>query len=183
VLSVLFVTILWQWNWSAVPFAFEHALKVFAIVLAVVLIFDAFAAAYRLLGGRALDPMRNPIAARTPADFWRRWNRPAQQFLNEYAFRAAGGFRRAVPATLATFGISGLVHEYVFGIAAGRIQGCQMLFFSLHGCAVAATMRLRPAGRIAPLWIAGTAVFNLATAALFFQSVDDVLPFYWPRSL
>ena len=137
--------------------------------------------AYRLLGGTALDPMGNPITARTPAEFWRRWNHPAQQFLHEYAFMPAGGFRRAVRATMVTFGVSGLVHEYVFGIAAGRIQGCQLLFFSLQGCAVAATMRCRPSGRMSVLWIAGTLVFNLATSVLFFQSVDAVLPFYWPR--
>ena len=172
---------LWRLDWSAVPFAFEHAIKVSGVVLAVVLSANALAAAYRLLGGSALDPMSNPIAARTPAEFWRRWNRPAQQFFNEYAFMPAGGFRRTVRATLVTFGVSGLVHEYVFSIAVGRIQGCQFLFFSLHGCAVVATMHIRPAGRMLPLWIAGTLAFNLSTAVLFFQSVDAVLPFYWPR--
>lgn len=181
-LSMLLGVGLWRQNWSAVPFALEHALKVSSIVLAVVLIVNALAAAYRLLGGKALDPMGNPITAKTPADFWRRWNRPAQQFFNEYAFIPAGGFRRAVRATLITFGVSGVVHEYVFGIAAGRIQGCQMLFFALQGCAVVATMHIRPTGRVLPLWIAGTLVFNLSTSVLFFRSVDAVLPFYWPRS-
>jgi D-alanyl-lipoteichoic acid acyltransferase DltB (MBOAT superfamily) len=179
---MLFGVSLWRQDWSAIPFALEHALKVFSVVLAVVLIADASVALYRLLGGKALDPMRNPLAARTPADFWRRWNRPAQQFLQEYAFVPAGGFRRAVRATLVTFGVSGLFHEYVFGIAAGRIRGYQVLFFSLQGCAVAATMRIRPSGRISSLWIVGTVMFNLATSVLFFQSVDALFPFYWPRS-
>jgi D-alanyl-lipoteichoic acid acyltransferase DltB (MBOAT superfamily) len=165
-----------------VPFAIEHSLKVSSVVLAVVLIGSALATAYRLLGGSALDPMTNLIAARTPADFWRRWNRPAQQFLNEYIFMPAGGLRRPVRATLVTFGMSGLVHEYVFGIAAGRIQGCQILFFALQGCAVVATAHIRPSGRLLSLWIAGTLVFNLSTSVLFFRSVDAVFPFYWPRS-
>ena len=155
-LSLLCDAILWRLEWSTVPFAIEHALKVTAVIFAVVLSGNASAAAYRLLGGTALDPMGNPITARTPAEFWRRWNRPAQQFLHEYAFKPAGGFRRAVFATLVTFGVSGLVHEYVFGIAAGHSQGCQLLFFSLQGCAVAATMRARPSGRMSVLWIAGT---------------------------
>jgi hypothetical protein len=180
-LSLLWGAIVWNVEWSTVPFAIEHALKASAVIFAVILIGNASAAGYRLLGGTALDPMANPITARTPAEFWRRWNRPAQQFLNEYAFRPAGGFRNAVRATMVTFGVSGLVHEYVFGIAAGRIQGCQLLFFLLQGCAAAATMRVRPSGRISVVWIAGTLVFNLATAVLFFQSVDAVLPFYWPR--
>jgi MBOAT, membrane-bound O-acyltransferase family len=172
---------LWRRDWSAAPFAIEHALKVSAVVLAVVLIGNALAAAYRLLGGRALEPMINPIAARTPADFWRRWNRPAQQFLSEYIFMPAGGLRRPARATLVTFGMSGLVHEYVLGIAAGRVQGCQILFFALQGCAVVATARTRPSGRILPLWITGTLAFNLSSSVLFFKSVDAVLPFYWPR--
>lgn len=181
-LSVLIGVGLWRKDWSAVPFAFEHALKAASVVLAVVLIGTALAAAYRLLGGRALDPMTNPIAARTPADFWRRWNRPAQQFLTTYIFMPSGGLRRPVRATLVTFGMSGLIHEYVLGIAAGGIQGCQILFFTLQGCAVVATGHTRPSGRIMSLWIAGTLIFNLSTSVLFFRSVDAILPFYWPRS-
>jgi D-alanyl-lipoteichoic acid acyltransferase DltB (MBOAT superfamily) len=166
-------------NWSSVPFPLEHVLKVAVVTSAVVLMTNAVAAAYRLVGGVAIDFMRNPLAAPTPADFWRRWNVPAQQFLNEYAFTPAGGPRRAARATLVTFGISGMVHEYVFGIASGCVQGWQLLFFMLQGVTVVATMRIRPRGRITLLWIAGTWVFNLASSFLFFLSVNQVLPFYW----
>jgi hypothetical protein len=181
-LSAVAALSLWRLDWSAVPFALEHAVKASVVVLAAVLIATALSVAYRLLGGRALDFMGNVITARTPADFWRRWNRPAQQFLYEYAFLPAGGLRRAAWATVVTFAVSGLAHEYVFGIAAGRLQGCQLLFFSLQGCAVVATMRCRPSGRMVPLWMAGTLAFNLSTAVLFFRSVDAVVPFYCPRS-
>lgn len=164
-------------NWSTVWFPLEHVLRVSAVALALVLLTNA-AAAYRLLGGVALDFMDNPLVAPTPADFWRRWNVPAQQFPNEYTFQPAGGPRRAVRATLVTFAVSGVVHEYVFGIASGRVQGWQLFFFMLQGVAVAATMRIRPRGRITLLWVAGTWVFNLASSALFFLSVNQVFPFY-----
>jgi hypothetical protein len=98
--------------------------------------------------------------------------------LTEYAFLPAGGPRRAVRATLVTFGVSGLVHEYVFGIASGRVQGWQLLFFMLQGVAVVATMRIRPRGRMMLAWVAGTAAFNLASSVFFFLCVNQVLPFY-----
>jgi D-alanyl-lipoteichoic acid acyltransferase DltB (MBOAT superfamily) len=165
-------------DWSTIPFALEHVLKVTGVISAVVLMGNASAVVYRLLGGIALDPMVNPIFAPTPAEFWRRWNCPAQHFLEEYAFKPAGGLRRPVRATLITFGVSGMIHEYVFGIASGRVQGWQLLFFMLQGCAVIATMRIRSRGGRALLWTAGTWVFNLATSALFFVSVNQVIPFY-----
>lgn len=179
--SVFLAGALWYWDWSSLPFALEHAAKVSAVVLAVVQTTNAAASAYRVLGGKALKPMANPLAARTPAEFWRRWNRPAQQFFHEYAFAPAGGPNRALVATLATFGTSGLVHEYVFGAATGQFQGCQFVFFGIQGCAAAMTRCIRPSRRAVPLWVAGTALFNLAASVLFFRSIDAVVPFYCPR--
>jgi len=179
--SMFLAAALWYWDWSSLPFALEHTAKVPAVLLAVVLTVNAAALACRVLGGRALDPMANPLAARTPAEFWRRWNRPAQQFFNEYAFAPAGGPRRALVATLATFGASGLVHEYVFGAAIGEVQGYQIMFFGIQGCAAAMTLRIRPSGRALPVWVAGTALFNLVTSVLFFRSIDAIVPFYCLR--
>ena len=120
-LSAIVCLMLFQVNWP-VSFALEHVVKVFVVVSVVVLTTNALASGYRLLGGAAIDFMSNPLMACTPADFWRRWNVPAQQFLNEYAFKPAGGLRKPFRATLITFAISGIVHEYVFSIASGRVQ-------------------------------------------------------------
>jgi hypothetical protein len=177
-LSVALCLILLRLDWSTVPFALEHVLKVSVAVSATVLLGNAAAAGFRLLGSPALDMMNAPLIASTPADFWRRWNLPVHQFLLEYVFLPAGGRRNPVRATLVTFAISGVVHEYVFGIASGRVQGCQFLFFMLQGVAAAATMRIRPRGPIAILWTAGTGAFNLVTSFLFFMSMNQVLPFY-----
>jgi hypothetical protein len=81
-------------------------------------------------------------------------------------------------ATVATFVVSALVHEYVFGIALGRVQGYQTLFFLSQGLAVTATARLKPAGWKLWPWIAATLTFNLATSVLFFASINSVVPFY-----
>lgn len=168
-------------DWSDRSLLLEHSLKVIATFTAVVSFAQLGAAAFRLAGEPALDPMRNPASASTPAEFWRRWNRPAQQFLEKYAFRPAGGPRHPVRATLVTFGVSAVVHEYVFGIASGRLQGWQALFFLIQGAATAATMRLRPKGWRLAIGQVLTIAFNLTTSILFFQSVNSVLPFYSPR--
>ena len=166
-------------NWSGVPFALEHTAKVLAFAAATMLVGRTSARA-STGDGSARRRTRSTIlsTARTPADFWRRWNRPFRDFFDEYVFRPAGGVRRPVFATLMVFAVSGLVHEYVFGVATGRVQGWQMLFFMVQGCAVAATLRVRPTGRAAALWWAGTLAFNLVTALLFFRSVDGVIAFY-----
>ena len=169
-------------DFSDVPFAVEHCLKVTTLVTAVILLANASARAWRLLGGRSLEPMHNPALARTPADFWRRWNRPAQQFFQEYAFDASDGFHHPVRGILVSFAASGIVHEYVFGIATGRVQGWQFLYFALNGIATVATSRIRPRGWMALPLVTGTFAFNLALAVIFFRSVNSVFPFYSPRA-
>ena len=173
--------LLFRMDWNRSPLALEHCLKVAAVVLAVAVIANFTAAIFRLVGGPSQDTMGNLLTARTPAAFWRRWNRPAQQFFHEFVFKPTGGTRHPIRATLITFAISGLVHEYVFGIASGRPQGWQMLFFMIQGIAVVLTMRLRPNGWKAPLGIIATLAFNLTSAVLFFKSVNALAPFYAPR--
>jgi D-alanyl-lipoteichoic acid acyltransferase DltB (MBOAT superfamily) len=122
--------------------------------------------------------MDNPFLARTPADFWRRYNRPAQQFLYEDVFKPVGGLRSPIRAVLLTFAVSALIHEYVFGISIGRVQAYQTSFFLLQGFAVAATARVRPQGWRALPWTTATFAFNLASSVLFFASVESLVPFY-----
>jgi hypothetical protein len=169
---------LFRLDWDGVPFAVEHCAKVLAFYLALIPGTAAAAALWRLGGGRTREFMDAPYLARTPADFWRRYNRPAQQFLYENVFKPAGGLRWPILATLVTFAVSALVHEYVFGIVIGTVQGYQTAFFMLQGCAVAATVRVRPAGWRAAPWMTGTLAFNLASSVLFFASMNGVVPFY-----
>jgi hypothetical protein len=168
-------------DWHGVPFTVEHCAKVIAFFLALVPATAAAVGVWRLVGGRARDPMDNPFAARTPADFWRRYNRPAQQFFHEDIFKRLGGVRWPIRATLGTFVVSALIHEYVFDIAVGRIQGYQTAFFLIQAVAVAATVRLKPRGWHAVPSIISTLGFNLASSVLFFASINEVVPFYSVR--
>jgi D-alanyl-lipoteichoic acid acyltransferase DltB (MBOAT superfamily) len=122
--------------------------------------------------------MHRPYLARTPADFWRRYNRNFQQFFAEDLFKSLD-HRLGGPARIViVFLFSAVLHEYVFGIATGRIQGYQTAFFLLQGVAVAGTARARPIGRLAILWAAATAVFMLLSSMVFFASMQGVVPFY-----
>jgi hypothetical protein len=172
-------------RWEGVPFLFEHTAKTGTIFLVVEPACAAFAALWRLSGRAAREFMDAPMLASTPAEFWRRYNRPVQQFFHENIFLPCGGWRAPLRATFAAFVVSALVHEYVFGIIIGRVQGYQALFFLIQGLAVIATLRLRP--RAGMKWIARTATltFNLVVSVLFFASWNQFLPFYsrplpWP---
>jgi hypothetical protein len=168
-------------DWRGVPFAVEHCVKVLLFFLLIVPASSAGAAIWRLLGGRTREPMDNPFASDTPADFWRRHNRPAQQFFLEDVFKPIGGIRRPIRGTMATFLVSGLIHEYLFIISVGRVRGYQVAFFLIQGVAVVLTMGLQPRGWWRALGIASTITFNLATGTLFFASIDEVAPFYARR--
>ena len=165
-------------DWRRLPFALEYVAWVLAFYVALLPPLSAAAAAWRLLGGAGLDVMNRPWLARTPADFWRRYNRPMQQFFWEDVFKPVGGLRAPVRATLLVFVVSAVLHEYVFGIAIGRVQGYQTAFFMLQGAAVAATARVKARGWRALPWAAGTLGFNLVSSVLFFASMNGLVPFY-----
>lgn len=164
--------------WRDWPFAVEHVFKGIGFFLGVLGMFELLTVLPRLLGAPARIPHLAPFAARTPADFWRRYNRLIQQFLHENVFKPLGGRRQPVAATLLVFFVSGLIHEYLFSLAAGHFQGYQITFFMVQGLAVAATLRIKPRGWTIFPWIAATLVFNIATGTLFLASFHQILPLY-----
>jgi hypothetical protein len=97
-------------------------------------------------------------------------------------FKPAGGLRAPARVALAAFAGSGVLHEYLFAVATGRLRGYQVAFFLAQGVAVSATLRLRPRGLGALVGVAATLAFNLATSVLFFDDIDAVVPFYDRRA-
>ena len=169
---------LFRLDWSSLPFLVEHIAKVTALMLAITTGLTATAALWRLSGGIARDFMDRPFLARTPADFWRRYNRNVQQFFWQNVFSGKRSRRSPIRAMLLVFGLSALLHELVFFAAVGRVQGYQTAFFLVQGLAAALTARVKVTGRLAVLWAAGTMVFNVLTSVLFFASIHGVTPFY-----
>lgn len=169
-------------DWRHYPFIAEHCAKAISVFLMVQFLPNAVAPVFRLLRIPATNFAGPFFLARTPAEFWRFYNRPASQFFHEYVFKPAGGAANPLKATYLTFLISGIVHEYAFDIAAPHVMGWQMLFFTLQGLAATATIRLRPRGWRAILATLLTFVFNLATVYVFLICVNAVLPFYADRT-
>jgi D-alanyl-lipoteichoic acid acyltransferase DltB (MBOAT superfamily) len=169
---------LFRMDWTEWPFLAEHMAKVVVLYVGLFGVLRVLEGVWRAGGGRAQALMEEPFASRTPADFWRRYNRPMNQFLWKHVFKPTGRVRSAVWATMAVFAVSGVLHEYVFGVAVGRVQGYQMAFFLLQGAAVAATLRAKLRGWRVPAGCAGTLGFNLLSSVLFFGSVQGVVPFY-----
>ena len=138
----------------------------------------AATALWRLCGGTARDYMDTPLAARTPAEFWRRYNRNMQQFFWHDIFKTSGGRRAPIRTMVLVFALSALLHELIFLAAIGRVQGYQTAFFAVQGLAAALTARVRVKGLLAIPWIVGTLFFNLLSSVLFFASIHGVVPFY-----
>lgn len=182
-LSLIAFNLLLRLDWGSTPFLIEHVLKASVFFVGATALFSVATAIARGLGAYAPEPMIRPLLARSPAEFWRRYNRWAGECFREDLFRPVGGRRHPVLATLAVFVCSGLLHEYVFAAAVGRVQGFQLAFFLLQGGAVVLTLRSKP-GRL--IGVGSTFIFNALTSILFFASVHGVTPFYeggipdWP---
>jgi hypothetical protein len=127
-----------------------------------------------------VDPFDNPMAARTPGEFWgRRWNTWVSHMLFRYVFVPAGGWRRPVMGTLATFGVSGAIHEGFMIVGTGRVTGWMGGFFLVQGLIVIVTARpvFRRLARQRP-WIswAITLLLLLVTGPMLVRGADGVDP-------
>jgi hypothetical protein len=169
---------LFQFDWSHVPFLVEHVSKVTALMLVIAFGLSGAVAIWRFTGGTARDFMDRPFIARTPADFWRRYNRNVQQFFWQNVFSGQHSRRAPIRTMILVFGLSALLHEWIFLAAVGRLQGYQIAFFAVQGIAAASTARVKVRGKLVVPWVVGTLIFNLLTSVLFFASIHSVSPFY-----
>jgi hypothetical protein len=166
-------------HWAAYPFLLEHAVKSTCLAALAIWAFQANTALWRLAGApAAFFTTRNVLWAYSPADFWRRWNRPMYRWLLENVYKPLGGHRNPKLAALAAFAVSGLLHEYLFAVTLQRVTGYVTAFFLLHGLAAVLTRRFKPTGRLVLPAILFTFVFNTASTLLLFISINERLPFY-----
>ncbi len=168
-------------DWTNSPFWLEHVTKLVGAYLA---FFDGgFVLANGLLGLTGVTYMefsRHPVLARTPADFWRRYNRDAGRFLLEDVYAQLGRLQRDLRICL-VFLLNGLLHEYLVLVMTGHVAKVLLAFFLLQAVAVTLTWRMRPSGRTSVLGVILTMAFNVTSAVLFFVAIDGIFPWYVSR--
>lgn len=127
------------------------------------------------------DPFDNPLAARTPGEFWgRRWNTWVNHMLYRYVFMPLGGRRKPVRGTMAAFAFSAALHEGFVVVGTREFTGWMGGFFLAQGLLVAATSQSRSFRRLArraPLltW-AFTLLALVATGVMLVRGADGIDP-------
>lgn len=102
-------------------------------------VFELLGAAWRTAGVEAKPIMRAPLRATSLGDFWgKRWNTAFNTLAYDLAFRPLARRWGRAAAMLATFAISGLVHELVISVPARGCYGLPTAYFLFQGVAVLA---------------------------------------------
>lgn len=151
--------------------AFARALIVYGASAFIADLCAALAEALGVPTERAFDA---PWAAASLREFWtKRWNLPASDTLRDAVYRplfdalvsaptdtctkgAPGRERARVVASLATFFVSGVMHEFIIFCLTGVVSLEMVAFFSLHGALVvaeSAAARILAAATGGPVWL------------------------------
>jgi hypothetical protein len=164
-------------------FLLDHAAKLVLFVFCIESLSQCLLGLERLAGFDTTPIIDRAYLARSPAEFWHRYNQRVRWWLTLNVFRPTGGLRAPARGIWATFVVSALLHEVAFGIATSCFDGYQALFFLLQAPAVIAS---RPLERLANRSIAGdlfarlvTLLWLASTSMLFFRGVDRVFPFVY----
>lgn len=146
-------------------------------------LFDLLSLLWRTAGVDARPIMRAPINATSLAEFWsERWNLAFRDLAHVYVFRPLAPRLGVRGATLATFVVSGLIHDFVISIPAGGGYGLPTLYFVLQGCGVCfertRIARRLGLGRGEIGWLYCLALITLPAGLLFHRPFIDyvVLP-------
>jgi D-alanyl-lipoteichoic acid acyltransferase DltB (MBOAT superfamily) len=163
-------------------FLLDHCLKVLLFVAVVESMSLAITSGERLGGFETTPITRRILLSRSVAEFWLRYNTRMHDWLYQNVFQPGGGRRAPVRAVLLTFFVSGLFHEWIFGISTSRFDGYQFAFFMLQAPACLLSPKLQRLARrpsVAGKVIAhvATIVWFTATSTLFFHGVDRVFDF------
>jgi hypothetical protein len=141
-LKILFGSVLmWgvaRWAWPEQPLVAGWIGMVGAIFVLHFGLFHLLSLAWRSAGINAVPLMRNPMRATSLGEFWgRRWNTGFHELASRFTYRPLRPSLGVVGAMLATFLVSGLIHDLVISVPAGGGYGLPTGYFVLQGLGVA----------------------------------------------
>jgi hypothetical protein len=97
-------------------------------------LFHILSLLWRRAGVHASPLMQNPLATNSLSEFWGgRWNTAFNALAFRYVFRPLRRRMSSALATLAAFGLSGLVHELVISLPARGGYGLPTTYFMIQG--------------------------------------------------
>ena len=99
-------------------------------------IFHLVALTWQAFGVDARPIMDAPVLATSPGEFWgRRWNGAFNRLAHDFIFRPLAKKSNVALATLAAFGVSGVIHELVISLPARGGYGFPTAYFLVQGLA------------------------------------------------
>jgi hypothetical protein len=162
-------------------FVLDHAIKMVLFVVTMSVCSSALVGLERLLGYQTNLPMLDFWKARTPAEFWLRYNTRVQTWFARNIFLPTARRGRPVWGVVCVFVVSAAIHEVMFDVATSKIDGAQAAFFLLQIPAVLLSPRLErfaKRGGRGPRMLAHALTIGwfLVTSVLFFRGVERVFP-------
>jgi hypothetical protein len=165
-------------------FLLDHVTKLFIFIFTVESLARVVCSLERLAGYDTTPLVDRAFLARTPADFWRRWNNRINVWLYWNAFVPAGGRRAPARGVWAACLLSAVLHEVAFTIATSQFTGYQFIFFAIQAPAIFLSRTLE---RLTVQWgtagvvfaHAATVLWMACTSAFFLHGVDLIFPFYY----
>lgn len=153
-------------------------------------LFHLLSLSWRSFGVDARPIMRAPINAPSLAEFWgERWNLAFRDLAHTHVFRPLAPRIGVRGATLATFIVSGLIHDFVISLPAGGGYGLPTLYFVIQALGLcferSRFARRLGLGRGTIGWFYCLAVTTLPVGLLFHRMFIDrvVLPMLALKSI
>jgi hypothetical protein len=181
-----FVLVFAAGNLSALQSSFllDHVAKLFIFILTVESAARVVCSLERLAGYDTTPLVNRAFLARTPADFWRRWNNRINTWLFWNAFVPAGGRHAPARGVWAACVFSAVLHEVAFTIATSQFSGYQFIFFAVQAPAILLSRTLEqltiPWGTAGVVISHATTVLWIGCTSIFFlHGVDLIFPFYY----